>query len=161
MVTNIAKKKTTATLDGQEIQIPKMTHRPVQVVVPYIHAIARLPTSTLFLVSLRTFLTRIKDGWQEKAWHDYFVSQYLYRAAIKPVLCGESEALAAKWWYGSKSPISAGHVLSQQTVEQAHRHFKRCITDAPGRTLIDVLESLRSLLCGHPVEVRLKRATRS
>lgn len=146
MIANITTKKKTTALDGSEIRVPRMKSRDVKVVPPYLHTMALLPTSGLFLVALRTFLTRIKDGWEEPAFHDYIINQYLYRASLRPAVVGESEAWAAKWWHGASGPVAAGFPPSQQTVEQSHRHFKRCITDAPGRTVIDVLESLKEVV---------------
>ena len=146
MIANITTKKKTTAEDGSEIRVPRMKSRDVKVVPPYLHALALLPTSALFLVALRAFLTRVKNGWQEPAFHDYIISQYLYRASLRPAVTGETEAWAAKWWHGASGPIAAGFPPSQQTVEQSHRHFKRCITDAPGRTVIDVLESLKEVV---------------
>ena len=102
-----------------------------------------LPTMSLFLVTLRVFLDRMKNGWHEVEFHDFFVKQYLYKARLPEDTFGISEVLAARWFYGSTSHVAAGHPPSMQTPEQCHRQFRRCLTDPPERTLLQVLDSLQ------------------
>ncbi|CAE7362971.1 unnamed protein product, partial [Symbiodinium microadriaticum] len=142
MLKNLAK-SSVKTVTGEEIRVPRLCTRPLRVVASYIHTIALLPSVSLFLVCLGTLLDRIKTGWGEEPFHDFFVQQYLYKASIQEAVYGVSEVLTGRWWYGMSSHLACGHAPSMQTPEMAHRQVKRALTDAPGRSLLTVLQSLK------------------
>ena len=120
--------------NGETVRVPRLKSRDIRIVQKYLDMLAMLPTMSLFLVTLRVFLDRMKNGWHEVEFHDFFVKQYLYKARLPEDTFGISEVLAARWFYGSTSHVAAGHPPSMQTPEQCHRQFKRCLTDSPERT---------------------------
>ncbi|CAE7908113.1 unnamed protein product [Symbiodinium microadriaticum] len=142
MLKNLAK-SSLKTVTGEEIRVPRLCTRPLRVVASYIHTVALLPSVSLFLVCLGTLPDRIKTGWGEEPFHDFFVQQYLYKASIQEAVYGVSEVLTGRWWYGMSSHLACGHAPSMQTPEMAHRQVKRALTDAPGRSLLTVLQSLK------------------
>ena len=128
---------------GEMVRVPRLKSRDIRVVHKYMDMLAMLPTTSLFLVTLRVFLDRIKNGWQEVEFHDFFVKQYLYKARVQEATFGVEEVLAARWYYGNQSHVAQGHPPAMQTPEQCHRQFKRCLTDSPERSLLQVLDSLK------------------
>ena len=142
MFQNMAK-TSLATEDGEKVRVPRLKSRDVGVVKSYLNMLALLPTMSLFIVTLRVFLDRMKNGWNEPEFHQFFVKQYLYRARLPAETFGVGEALMARWHYGSTSTISPGHPPSMQTPEQCHKQVKRCLTDSPERSLLQVLDSLK------------------
>ncbi|CAE7223109.1 unnamed protein product [Symbiodinium sp. CCMP2456] len=108
-----------------------------------LHLVALLPSTSLFLVCLQCLLQRMREGWRETEFTDYFIKEYLYTARVQPAIYGVEEVLTARWFYGLSSPLASGHCPTWQTTEQSHRQFKRALTDAAQRTLLMVLESVK------------------
>ncbi|CAE7353151.1 unnamed protein product [Symbiodinium microadriaticum] len=89
--------------NGETVRVPRLKSRDIRVVQKYMDMLAMLPTTSLFLVTMRVFLDRMKNGWQEVEFHDFFVKQYLYKASVPEATFGVQEVLSARWYYGCQS----------------------------------------------------------
>ena len=56
--------------NGETVRFPRVKSRDIRVVQQYMNMLAMQPTSRLFLVTVRVFLNRMKNGWQEVEFHD-------------------------------------------------------------------------------------------
>ena len=95
--------------NGETVRFPRVKSRDIRVVQQYMNMLAMQPTSSLFLVTARVFLNRMKKGWQEVEFHDFFVKQYLYKARVPEAAFGVEEVFSARWYYGSQSHVAQGH----------------------------------------------------
>ena len=142
MIKNFGKSKI-KNVNGEEVRVPRMRSKRERYLASLLHIVALLPSTSLFLVCLQTLLQRMKQGWNEAEFHDYFVKEYLYPVQVRPAVYGIEQAHAARWWYGLSSAVAAGHCPTWQTTEQSHRQFKRALTDSAERTVLTVLETVK------------------
>ncbi|CAE7245908.1 unnamed protein product [Symbiodinium microadriaticum] len=141
MIRNL-NKKSLKTENGTRQAVPRLTARPLSVVSKYLYVIAGLPTLSLHVVALQVFLERVRVGWQEATWEQYFRKQYTYLARFVKADYGLEQATVGRWWFGMSSPLCHGHCSSQQQAEQSHKHLKRSLCDAKDRTVKEVLSTL-------------------
>ena len=134
MIRNL-NKKSLKTENGTRQAVPRLTARPLSVVSKYLYVIAGLPTLSLHVVALQVFLERVRVGWQEATWEQYFRKQYTYLARFVKADYGLEQATVGRWWFGMSSPLCHGHCSSQQQAEQSHKHLKRSLCDAKDRTV--------------------------
>ena len=141
MLKNISKKKA-STADDEQTRVPRMRSNREQ------YTWVRCSTSLRFCRALlyswfACKAQRMKEGWGETEFHDYFIKEYLYPARVQPAVYGVDEVLTARWFYGLGSPLASGHCPTWQTTEQSHRQFKRALTDSAQRTVLTVLASVK------------------
>ena len=119
MLRNLRKSK----VAGEAKRIPQLQNRPDTILPRYLHAMALLPTRTMFALALSTFLTRAMVVWLEEKWVQYFKDTYLK--------IQEPGIWTARWWYGMSSWHEAGIPPSQQVPEQCHKKLKRTLSNDP------------------------------